>query len=261
MVVVGLGGLDVDAQRHGREAVGLAAERRGPLRIGQHLRRLQMPVRLVNHDLDGGVFQFHQLQQGGIQGQIGKAAASMRQQTRVNSFSDSRHPRGCDSCTRQPRWLAVQLANPTDSVNTRRRSQTPDRSRTSPASLPPIGPSWQHQARCIVAEAGVKWAIEMFYHPPKRRHHPSARKAREHGSAPPTDRISATAHSAPGRSRGDFGRRRQSRGCSPGLFTVLPAAGSARLAGTQCGAVRPWWGYWASASLDRRPGAGEILFP
>ena len=74
-VVIGLGGLDVDAQRHGRQAVRLAAERHGPLRVGQHGRGLQVPCRLVKHDLHGGVFKLHQLQQRGIQRQVGKAAA------------------------------------------------------------------------------------------------------------------------------------------------------------------------------------------
>ena len=76
VIVSGLGRLDLDAQRDGRQPMGLPAECHGTLGVGQHLRGLHVPVGLVNHDFDGGVFQIDQLRQGGVQRQLGEAAAS-----------------------------------------------------------------------------------------------------------------------------------------------------------------------------------------
>ncbi len=75
MIVVGLGRLDLDTQRDGRQPMGLPAEPHGLLGVGQDLRRLQVPIGFVDHDLDGGVFQIDQLRQGGVQRQMGKATA------------------------------------------------------------------------------------------------------------------------------------------------------------------------------------------
>ena len=58
----------------------------GPVQIGQHLGRLQMPPGLVDHDLDGGVLQIDQLPQGGVQRQARKNSGSMRRQTLAYSF-------------------------------------------------------------------------------------------------------------------------------------------------------------------------------
>ena len=75
LVVLRFGSLDVDAQGDGRKAVGLATGRQDPFRIGQDLRWFQMSPGFMNHDLDRRILQLHQLQQSGVQRQIGKATA------------------------------------------------------------------------------------------------------------------------------------------------------------------------------------------
>ena len=91
MVVFRLGSVDLDAQGDGRQAVRLAALDHGLLRVGQHFGGLQVAVPLVDHDFHGGVLQFDQLEQGGVERQMGKATAgSGNEHDRFLSVDDLR---------------------------------------------------------------------------------------------------------------------------------------------------------------------------
>ena len=75
LVVERLGGLDVHAVGNRRQPMGLAADPHGAVRIGQDLRGLEVPSRLVDHDLHRRIFEIQQPLQGGVQRQVGETIA------------------------------------------------------------------------------------------------------------------------------------------------------------------------------------------
>src|SRR5208337_3498761 len=73
---IGIGQVDVYAEGDRREPMRLPAGPHCRIEIGQHRRRLQMPLALMNRNLHTGVFQVDQALQGGIQRQVGKTSGA-----------------------------------------------------------------------------------------------------------------------------------------------------------------------------------------